>query len=183
MTAATKPVSILLEEPSKAHHSPTFGEVIAYLHGVADTVTASSVHHRPLSLVPVSVAPLTLAPSGSSSTTYPRMTVRFGELPFERESAWPQVAMAPSTPPTRGGSRLLDAEWTCLSSKPPASWQYRTLPYGAPCVSLAAGSLSGYSSIPASWSNGERRSDVRLRTAELPQEWYELTGTNLTAVC
>jgi hypothetical protein len=146
---------------------------------------------QPAARVPLfSLAPAlglipTLVPSGIAC---PRITLRFGELSFERPSAWPQVAVGATWEPTRGGARLLDpGSVHPMRESDGASLWRQTLPYGAPSVSLA--SLSLASSGPAApyspsyfpWADGERSSEVRLRTAELPREYYELTGTESSA--
>jgi hypothetical protein len=203
MIANFRPVSIFPIDGDG--HSNAFLEVIAYLRGVADTVTAQSDTSGPLSLLPASLCPrsprpstvpaaslppallrqaslppLSLAPEWSGLTRSDgadaqdgRTPLRFGDLPFDRGSVWPQVAVGSSWEPTRGGARLIDpgSVLPVVESDARLIWR-RTLPYGAPTVSLAACP----SSIPA-WDDSERPSEVRLRAAELPREWYELTGT------
>jgi hypothetical protein len=183
-------------------HRSGFREVIAYLRGIADTVTAQGASCRPVSLPPHSVRPapvraLSLCPISSHPLPVGPVSVRppslapwstapasadsgaspaFGELPFDSASLWPQVPLGPASEPTRGGARLIDPG----SARPltgvdlVAIWR-RTLPYGAPMVSLAASS----SSLPAGEGGLAEPAGEwgLLRCAELPREWYELTDT------
>lgn len=164
------PITIIPIENVKGKESAAFREVIAYLNGVADTVAAQADCGQPLSLAPCDRISLR-APSLIPGRT--RVTLRFGELPFDRASVWPQVAVGSSPEPTRGGARTLDfgLDPARGCSLAPTFRRY-TLPYHAPSVSLAP-------SLPSfpPWFE-ERQSEVRLRAGHLPLEWYELTGTD-----
>jgi hypothetical protein len=178
MTAFTS-ISIIPIEQFRNQEPTTFREVVAYLHGVADALAANTTLARPLSLAPISLVPLALASLRPSSRAPVRLTLRFGEVPFDRASVWPHVVVGAAWEPTRGGSRTLDLgsfEGTR------SSWpivKRATLPYEAPSISIAPGSIS-FAPRPSSepsWAD-ERSSEVRLRTSRLPVEWYELTGTD-----
>jgi hypothetical protein len=163
------PITIIPIETSKGPESAAFREVIAYLNGVADTVAAQTDYGHPLSLAPCAGIPPRRASDIPSQT---RVTLRFGELTFDRASLWPQVAVGSSPEPTRGGARTLDFGFdpARACSLAPSLRRY-TLPYDAPSVSLTP----SLSSLPP-WFE-ERQSEVRLRAGHLPLEWYELTGT------
>ena len=175
MMAFTK-ISIIPIEQFVDQEPTTFREVVAYLHGVADAFAAQPPREASLSIAPPSLAPLPLAslrPS-SRSPAPTRLTLRFGELPFEQASVWPHVVVGGGCDweTTRGGARTIDfgnfedtrSTWPIL--------QRGTLPYEAPTISLAP-----RASLGPSWAD-ERSSEVRLRASRLPVEWYELTGTD-----
>ncbi len=232
MIAEFKPITIVpVDEP--ADQTQAFREVVAYLKGVADTVSAQHEPVQPLSLHPASLTPLSLRPASlgplslqplsslrplsslqplscpaiASSSLPPsllrtlslqpasmssiltcgeaatadecaqRETLRFGEPALSGGAGRAtQTAGGLAWEPTRGGARLIDpgSVRPLLENDPALVWR-RTLPYGAPTVSLAA---SGQAS---SWVDNERTSEVRLRNADLPREWYELTGTEVGA--
>jgi hypothetical protein len=197
MSNAFTPITIIPIELAAGDESAAFREVIAYLNGIADTVSASQPDYgRALSLAPMatfaamaslaslapipSLAPIaSLAPFGlltqRSSSEVPggtRVTLRFGELPFEHASLWPQVALGAAPEPTRGGARTLDFGFDSVRACSLAPNRRWTLPYDAPSDSMAPQA----SSLPP-WY-GERQSEVRLRAGQLPPEWYELTGTD-----
>ncbi len=162
-------ITIVPVQNGAGSESAAFREVIAYLQGIADTVAAQADYGQPLSLAPN--AATQHPPSAVPGRT--RITLRFGELPFDHASLWPQVALGSSPEPTRGGSRTLDFGIDSVRACSLApSLRRCTLPYDAPSVSLAPQA----SSLPP-WF-GERQSEVRLRVANLPLEWYELTGTD-----
>ena len=178
-TFATISIVPVNDTKSEQEHSTAFREVIAYLNGVADTLAAShpETPGLPSSLVPgarvVPGAGPRRSPSGPAATPT-RVTLRFGELAFQRASAWPQVAVSSTWEPTRGGARLVDLG--IVDSTPPGDTLRtplrHTLPYEVPSVSLAP-----FLSAPPPWAD-ERQSGVRLRSGQLPMEWYELTGTD-----
>jgi hypothetical protein len=163
------PITIIPKENVNGNESSAFREVIAYLNGIADTVAAHTDYGRPLSLAPGAGIPQR-TPSAAPGST--RVTLRFGELPFDRASVWPQVAVGSPPEPTRGGSRTLDFGFDPARACSLAPTLRRfTLPYEAPSVSL----VPRLSSLPQ-WFE-ERESEVRLRAGHLPFEWYQLTGT------
>ncbi|HEY4013065.1 MAG TPA: hypothetical protein VGM06_06990 [Polyangiaceae bacterium] len=173
MTGFT-PITIIPIEQFRDQEPTTFREVVAYLHGVADAFAARVPIPRPVSLAPLSLAPLSpaaLQPS-SRAPAPTRITLRFGELPFERASVWPHVVVGGDWEATRGGSRTIDLTEPESSR---SSWpivRRVTLPYEAPSISLAP-----RASIAPAWAD-ERSSEIRLRASRLPVEWYELTGTD-----
>jgi hypothetical protein len=127
------------------------------------------------SLHPVSLSPDwggSLRPANAEPGNH-RITLRLGEAQFESASAWPDVAIGSIWEPARGGARLIDPGSIDTPSEGDVAviWR-RTLPYGAPTISVAASSPS----LPL-WTLEERASEIRRRPAELPREWYELTGT------
>ena len=160
------------DSSNESRHSTAFREVIAYLNGVAEAMAARGDSGFPSSLLPG--ARVRRSPSGSAGATPTRVTLRFGELGYERASAWPKVGVTPAWETTRGGARLVDLGFVD-SSAPAATTpapRRHTLPYEAPSISLAP-----FLSAPPPWAD-ERQSGVRLRTGQLPMEWYELTGTD-----
>jgi hypothetical protein len=194
MGSALAPISLVPLDRGGADGATTFGEVIAYLHGVADAMSTGIEPRIPSSLVPriaTSSAlsrhlPLSLSPSYGPLSLAPlieptaRVTLPFGQLPIERASAWPDVVVGSASEPTRGGARVLD-----LSTAPPSSPAIaargpflNTLPYQAPSlVPTASSSLRVLSVAPDSGWLGMRSSEVRLRAGHLSAEWYELTDT------
>jgi hypothetical protein len=175
MNSLFTPITIIPIENVKDEESSAFREVIAYLNGVADTVAAQADYGQPLSLVPSANIPQR-TPSAIPGRT--RVTLRFGELPFDHASLWPQVALGSSPESTRGGSRTLDLGFDSVRacSLAPNLRRY-TLPYDASSISLAPQA----SSLPP-WFE-ERQSEVRLRAGHLSREWYELTGTSNGKTC
>jgi hypothetical protein len=170
MTKQFTPITIIPIENVTGTESAAFREVIAYLNGIADTVAAQTDYGQPLSLMPAARIS-SRAPGGIPART--RVTLRFGEISFDRASVWPQVAVGSASEPTRGGARTLDfgVDPARSCSLAPAMRRY-TLPYDAPSVSLAP----GLATFPP-WCE-ERQSAVRLRAAHLPLEWYQLTGSD-----
>ncbi len=194
MGSALAPISLVPIDRGATDGATTFGEVIAYLHGVADAMSNGIEPRIPTSLVPgiaTSTAlsrhlPLSLSPSRGPVSLAPliepsvRITLPFGELPIQRASAWPDVVVGSASEPTRGGAGVLD--WsTAPPSSPavPARGPFlNTLPYEAPSLSPAPSSSLRVLSVPpdAGWL-GMRSSEVRLRAGHLSPEWYELTDT------
>ncbi len=160
-------ISIIPIENFSDQEPTTFREVVAYLHGVADAMAHQRALTRPISVAPDPTAFL------ANPTPGIRITLRFGELPYDRASVWPHVVVGSDWEPTRGGARTLD-----LGALEPShsSWpvvlRRGTLPYEAPSISLAP-----RASIAPTWVD-ERTSEVRLRVSRLPIEWYQLTGTD-----
>jgi hypothetical protein len=170
MSKQFTPITIIPVHDALAAHeeSTAFREVIAYLNGVADTMAAQCDCGRPISLLPDA----NLASHSSRASVVPtRVTLRFGEIAFERASIWPQVAVGSTWEPTRGGARMVDLGVIDATRAGGPTLRRCTLPYDMPSVSLAP-----FQSAPPPWSD-ERQSEVRLRAAHLPIEWYELTGT------
>src|SRR5579864_6006909 len=133
-TISIVPVS---DSDNESQHSTAFREVIAYLSGVAEAMAARGDSGFPSSLLPG--ARLRRSPSGSAGATPTRVTLRFGELAYERASAWPQVPVAPAWETTRGGARLVDlgvVDSTVPTATTPAPRRH-TLPYDVPSVSLS----------------------------------------------
>jgi hypothetical protein len=190
MGSALAPISLVPLDGGELDGSTTFGEVIAYLHGVADAMSMGVEPRIPSSLLPrVSASeqralhsPMSLSPSGGPTSLAPviepgyRVTLPFGELPIERASAWPEVIVGSSSEPTRGGARVLD-----LSTAPPSGSTtgqrgpfLHTLPYQTPSLGPSR-SVRVLSSAPDNGWLGARSSEVRLRAGHLSPEWYELT--------
>jgi hypothetical protein len=194
MGSALGPISLVPVDRGTKDTATTFGEVIAYLHGIADAMSTGVEPRIPSSLVPNIGAsdarsrhlPLSLSPTYGPVSLAPliepsaRITLPFGELPIERASAWPDVIVGSSSETTRGGSRIVD-----LSTAPPSSPAIgvrgpflHTLPYQAPSlVPTGPCSLRVVSGPPENGWLGARSSEVRLRAGHLSAEWYELTDT------
>jgi hypothetical protein len=194
MGSSLAPISLVPLDRGAADAATTFGEVIAYLHGIADAMSTGVEPRIPTSLVPKMGVmnsrsrhlPLSLSPAHGPVSLAPlieptaRITLPFGELPIERASAWPDVVVGSSSEPTRGGSRVVD-----LSTAPPSSPAIplrgpfiNTLPYLAPSlVPSASHSLRVVSVPPESGWLGSRSSEVRLRAGHLSAEWYELADS------
>ncbi|MGA2451717.1 MAG: hypothetical protein ABTD50_23925 [Polyangiaceae bacterium] len=194
MGSALGPISLVPVDRAATDPATTFGEVIAYLHGIADAMSTGVEPRISTSLLPKMAAtdgrsrhlPLSLSPSRGPVSLAPliepteRVTLPFGELPIERASAWPDVVVGSSSEPTRGGSRVLD-----LSTAPPSSPAIgvrgpflHTLPYQAPSLVPSAACAVRVLTVPPEngWL-GTRSSEVRLRAGHLSAEWYELTDT------
>jgi len=177
--------------PRMAHKSeefdpeepPTFREVMAYLDGVADAMTATKHGARPVALAPCStpsattptpypVAPGSAVASGTgraceepgapaSSNRSGRLTLRYGEhgIALEYLSLFPHPAPA-TTSVTRGGARLLDLGGGDGASSPGSGLSQRdTLPYSAVTLSLAPTTIA-----PAVWAEAP----IRLASSTPP---------------
>src|SRR5579863_10226094 len=92
----------------------SFGEVIAYLSGIADACSAFVPAPPPglVSLVPTAVAVTPHAsvapPSAPRNPAGARATLRYGgAMPSVMPAVWARWASAPPSYTTRGGARLL----------------------------------------------------------------------------
>jgi hypothetical protein len=171
------PITIIPIEAFRDQEPTTFREVVAYLKGVADALAEKPDpgHAPPLSLA---APPSSLPPRRGSTAT--RITLRFGELPFERASVWPHVVLGGSGEVTRGGSRTLDLgafDLEGAGSSWPASDRAAVAIFGHAAPKAPAVSLAPRPSSAPTWAYG-RTSEVRLRASRLSAEWYELTGTD-----
>jgi hypothetical protein len=140
---------------------PTFREVMAYLDGVADAMTATRAAQSPLALVvcanpttsgiaPCRVPGEVAHPGGNQTTCSEpyraveksggnRVTLRHGEvaISIERTSIASVARATPVVLPIRrGGARLLDLGQTGERTERSASYR-DTLPYGIVTVSLS----------------------------------------------
>jgi hypothetical protein len=152
---------------------PSFAEVIAYLHGVADGIRAGRKGTGSLS--PCSTHPasscsgVTIASAEASAfcdageVLRPRRTIPY--LPHGVDTAWPDF---PSAPLPR--ARWIDAS-SVESAAPSARVTHRTIPYLSSAASIEPSASSGF---PVD----DRTSGVCLRVIPPSAEWFALTGTD-----
>ncbi len=166
-------ISIIPVDTFRDQEPTSFREVVAYLRGIADALSARTPIDRPISLAPDMgrFPSIRAGSSPASASSGMRLTLRFGELPYDRASVWPHVVVGADWEVTRGGSRTVDLGALEPSQSSWPALRRGTLPYDAPSISLAP-----RPSMVPTWVD-ERSSEVRLKANRLPVEWYELTGT------
>jgi hypothetical protein len=153
--------------------APSFLEVIAYLHGVADGIRAG---RRGAGSLTTCAQPATraCAPAALRASDGRHMCDQDEPLPITRrtvpylpqgvDTAWPNFVPA-ALPRARG------IDGTAEDSAAPARRIHRTIPYLSAAVSIDPGATSAF---PVD----ERISGVCLRVAPPSAEWFALTGTN-----
>ena len=153
--------------------APSFLEVIAYLHGVADGIRAG---RRGAGSLTMCTQPATGACAAAAlwacegrhvcdqSPPQPitRRTVPY--LPQGVDTAWPNFV-----PAALPRARWIDA--AAEESAAPARLSHRTIPYLSASVSIDPGATRAF---PVD----ERISGVCLRVAPPSAEWFALTGTD-----
>ena len=197
--------SISVAPPIPGGHS-AYLEVIAYLKGVADAVATMSTEQGPMSLrprtlVPISIAPRSAAPSWISVGTFPPHSLRF--LSCSPDSTTPDLALRESLRFLPDGlaveSRFGELPHLSASAWPevvvgspgePARVGARVIDFDrslrAPQRDLAmaggtmpyfgANATAAVAAAQAVFVDDNRASEVRLRIVPLGDVWYEIAG-------
>jgi hypothetical protein len=148
--------------------APNFGEVIAYLHGVADGIRAS--HSGTASLTTCDAGPPApcraaevVVGSGrdvcDEARSLPIVRRRMSNAPQVVDTSWPRPANGQESP-------WLDSS---VRSNTTGSGRQRTMPYLSSAVSVEP---------PNAFPADDRTSGVCLRVVPPSTDWYRLTGTD-----